>query len=123
MYGVFIRRMRSSRGLSQEELARTARVAQSNLSAYERDRRAPSLETLNRLAVACGYQLAATDGARVLYFPLPEVRDWYPPAPARAPGDPPDEAPVLARDATPEERGRALLELLDLADALAHGGP
>lgn len=49
------------RGLSQSALAELAGIPQPNLSAYERDRRCPSAETLNRLVMACGYQLAATD--------------------------------------------------------------
>ncbi|MGI8492606.1 MAG: helix-turn-helix domain-containing protein [Acidimicrobiales bacterium] len=71
MYGAFIREMRRSRHLSQEALAGIAGISQPNLSAYERGRRIPSADTLNKLALACGYQLAATDGDKHIWCALP----------------------------------------------------
>lgn len=49
-----LRTARTGAGLSQNELARRAGVAQSVISAYERGHRKPSLETLLRLVAATG---------------------------------------------------------------------
>ncbi|HVA44571.1 MAG TPA: helix-turn-helix domain-containing protein [Acidimicrobiales bacterium] len=117
MFGSFIRQLREARGLSQSALADLVGIPQPNLSAYERDRRCPSAESLNRLVMACGYQLAATDYARIIPCPLPIPEGGWGTAEV-LPGDPPDEAPSIPRDASPEVRGRALVELLELAEAL-----
>lgn len=53
-----IRQARRSARLSQSELARRAGVAQPVISAYESNRREPSLLTLNKLIEATGHQLA-----------------------------------------------------------------
>ena len=71
MYGAFIRQARTSRGLSQVELARITGIKQPNLSAYENDRQMPSADVLNRILMGCGYLLEATAGARRLICPLP----------------------------------------------------
>ncbi|MGO1561993.1 MAG: helix-turn-helix domain-containing protein [Actinomycetaceae bacterium] len=47
-----IRAERLAAGMSQSELARTARVSQPNLSAYENGRRSPSPDVLDRIARA-----------------------------------------------------------------------
>lgn len=44
-------------GLSQRELAERASVPPTMVSAYERDRRQPSLETLRKLLRAAGFDL------------------------------------------------------------------
>jgi transcriptional regulator with XRE-family HTH domain len=44
-------------GLSQRELAERASVPTTMISAYERDKRQPSLETLLRLLHAAGFEL------------------------------------------------------------------
>jgi len=77
VYGEFIRRVRESRGISQDELACVTGISQPNLSAYERNRRVPTADTLNKIVVACGYELAATDEVRTLFCPLP-VAGWFP---------------------------------------------
>ena len=71
MYGAFIRKARTSRGLTQVELARMVGIEQPNLSAYENDRQMPTIDVLNRILVGCGYLLEATAGARRLVCPLP----------------------------------------------------
>lgn len=53
-----IREARRRARLSQTDLARRAGVAQSVISAYESDRRDPSLRTLVKLIEATGHQLA-----------------------------------------------------------------
>ena len=50
-----LRLARSQAGISQAELARRAGVPASMVSAYERDRRQPTLATLMRLVNAAGY--------------------------------------------------------------------
>ena len=104
--------------MTQRELAMVSGVRQSNISAIESGRRVPSADTLNRLVVACGFELSATAGSRTVYCPLPKA-GWFPDEdqPERAPGDPPDEAPVLGPDATIEERARAINAVLEAVDA------
>jgi transcriptional regulator with XRE-family HTH domain len=74
MYGTFIREARTSRGLTQVDLARITGIEQPNLSAYENDRQMPSADVLNRIMVGCGYILEATAGERRLMCPLPGSR-------------------------------------------------
>ena len=118
MYGAFIRRVRASRSLSQEALAQIVGISQPNLSAYERDRREPTLDTLNRLLVACGYELAAADGRHTIYCPLPAAR-WFPDddVPPRGPDDPPDEPPTITPETPMAERVQAIVAALELAEA------
>jgi len=71
VYGAFIKSARTSRGLTQVELARIVGIEQPNLSAYENDRQMPSAGVLNRIVVGCGYLLEATAGERRLICPLP----------------------------------------------------
>jgi len=120
MYGEFIRSVRTSRGLSQSELARVVGIAQPNLSAYENDRQVPSVDTLNKIVVGCGYLLAAVAGKRRIVAPLPKA-GWFddddyrsdgtePVAvtPTPAPGTPPD----------PEVQARRLEQVLAMSDTM-----
>lgn len=118
MYGTFVRAVREARSLTQRELAEVSGVRQSNISAIEGGRRIPSADTLNRLLVACGFELTATAGDRRIYCPLPNG-GWFPDEdlPARSPADPPDEPPALRPDASMDERARAITSLLDASDA------
>ena len=52
-----LRLARSKAGITQAELGRRAGVPASMISAYERDRRQPTLATLLRLLKAAGYEL------------------------------------------------------------------
>jgi uncharacterized protein len=52
-----LREARQQARLSQTDVAERAQVAQSVISAYEGDRRSPSLATLSRLIEATGYYL------------------------------------------------------------------
>ena len=117
MYGSFIRSIRRARGLSQRQLAAIAGVPQPNISAIERDRRMPSADSLNRLVVACGFELAAVAGEKVVHCPLPEV-GWFPDEglPGPEPGDPGDEAPVVGSDTPIDERLRVITAVLEAAD-------
>jgi transcriptional regulator with XRE-family HTH domain len=101
--------VRTSRGLTQAQLAETVGIDQPNLSAYENDRRTPTLDVANRILVACGYQLVADGGRTQVRAPLPKV-GWFPleDLPPRLPDDPPDEEPTIAAAAPWEER-RALI--------------
>jgi transcriptional regulator with XRE-family HTH domain len=118
VYGAFVRSVRASRGLSQAELAEVAGVPQPNLSAIENDRRLPSVDTLNRILVACGYELAAVAGARTVFCPLPRV-GWYPDEddPGPLEGDPADEAPTVVPDTPDDERWPVIEAVLDAASA------
>lgn len=118
VYGVFVRAAREARALTQRELAETSGISQPNISAIESGRRLPSADTLNRLLVACGFELTATAGARTIYCPLPR-REWFPDdeLPARLPDDPPDERPALDPDASMEDRVRAITAVLEAVDA------
>lgn len=118
MYGSFIRQLRASRGLSQAELAATVGISQPNLSAYERDRRVPTADTLNKLVVACGYQLAATHGGDVVYCPLPHA-GWFPDDddPPAEPGDPADEPASITRESPMSARLAVIDAVLELAGA------
>lgn len=117
MYGSFLRSVRTSRGLTQAQLAEFAGLSQPNLSAYENDRRMPTLEVANRILAACGYQLVAEGGRREVRAPLPRV-GWFPleDRPPRSEDDPPDEAPTIAWDAPAEQRARAFEAVLEIAD-------
>lgn len=123
MYGEFLRRVRESRGMSQGQLAEVSGIGQPNISAYENDRRTPSLDVFNRLLVSCGYQVAADGGSTVLHLPFPPGAGGYPfdDLPPRLPDDPPDEEPTVPLGATPEERARILTAVLDLSAAIDAG--
>lgn len=110
VYGDFLRSVRRSRGLSQADLARTSGISQPNLSAYENDRRTPTVDVLNRILVSCGYQLAAVAGTERVVCPLP-TGGWFPDEdrPPRLADDPADEEPVLRAD-SPWEQRRAVIE-------------
>lgn len=55
--GPTLRRLRRLRGLSQREVAREAGVTRPMISAYERERTLPSVETLDRLLATLGASL------------------------------------------------------------------
>ncbi len=117
-YGRFLRDVRQSRRLTQAQLAETTGIDQPNLSAYENDRRTPTIDALNRILVACGYQLVAESGDQRVRCPLP-IAGWFadddlPPA---LPGDPADNESRDRQSTSPEDRGRMIYELLQLADA------
>ncbi len=82
-----IRMARRRAGLSLRELARRARTSHSTLAAYERGRKTPNVDTLDRILTACGFHVNVTLEAR--------------------PAD-------VAVD--PVARGRELVEVLDLAE-------
>ena len=119
MYGSFLQEIRRSRRLSQGELAEIVGISQPNLSAYENDRRVPSADTLNRLLVACGYQLVAKAGDRAIPCPLPRV-GWFPDEddPPRLADDPADERSTVDVHTPLAERAAMLTAVLELADSL-----
>lgn len=112
VYGTFVRAVREARGLTQHDLAQVSGIAQANISAIENDRRTPSADTLNRLVVACGFELAATAGDRTVRCALPPDL-WS----RRLPDDPPDERPSVAAGAPAEDRAELLAAVLDAVDA------
>lgn len=114
MIATFLRDVRRSRGLTQRQLADVSGIGQQNLSAYENGHRVPTADNVNRVLVACGYELAAVAGDRVVYCGLPKV-GWFPDEdnPPRLPDDPDDEAPVVQPDVVGTERNRLVTTLLD----------
>ena len=119
MYGAFLRRIRSSRGLSQGQLSEIVGIAVPNLSAYENDRQLPSMDTLNRIVVACGSQLAAVAGDDEIKVPLAKG-GWTPAEswPERDPDDPPESSAPMAFDAAIEDRLEAIERALAIPDML-----
>lgn len=111
MYGELIRAARSSRGMTQVELAEVSGLAQPNISAIENDRRIPSAETLHRLLESCGFALVARAGDQVLVVPSPD--------------DPlagvPSEPPAIGPDDSIARRVRALTAVLDASEAIVRG--
>lgn len=83
-----MRELRLAAGFSQRALARRAGTSQPAIARYEGGAAAPSWETLQRLAAACGHWVRLSTGA------LPDRHDE-------------ELAEVLLR-LTPEERLRAL---------------
>jgi transcriptional regulator with XRE-family HTH domain len=104
MYGSLVRKARLSRGLTQRQVAAISGVEQSNISAIEHDRRMPTVETLHRLLTACGYELTATAGRRVLAVTEPPVRA--------------DEFPTVTGDTPMAVRVRVINDVLDLAETI-----
>jgi transcriptional regulator with XRE-family HTH domain len=88
--GELLRSTRLANGLTQAELARRAHTSQPVISAYEHDRRDPTLGTLRRLIAAGGGRL------RIENRPMPEL-------------PPPLDI---------EEHARRLVDVLSLADAI-----
>ena len=115
-YGDFVRAVRKANHLTQRQLADVSGVVQSNISAIENGRRVPSVDTLSRLLVSCGFELTATAGDRALFCTPPD-EDL---ATRPLPGDPPDERPALGADASLTERARVVEAVLDAVDA-THG--
>ncbi|CAN5182129.1 hypothetical protein BH20ACT8_BH20ACT8_09160 [soil metagenome] len=99
-----LREARHKAGLSQRELARRAGTSQSAIARYERGRVTPDIDTLFRLARACGQDLRLT----------------------LEPYDPHDEALLRQRlAASPAERARlnrqAVRVAVRAAEARRHG--
>lgn len=117
MYGAFIRQVRQSRGLSQRELAEVSGISQPNISAMENDHRLPSVDTLSRLLVACGYELAAVAAGQVIYGPFPRG-GWFPDEdlPAALADDPPDEDSTVGPATSAADRARILTAVLEVSD-------
>jgi len=86
--GTLVRDLRLTAGLSQRALARKAGTSQPAIARYEGDLAAPSWETLERLAGACGRRL------RVTHEPQPDPHDV--------------ELAEILLGLTPEQRLRAL---------------
>jgi transcriptional regulator with XRE-family HTH domain len=122
VYGAFIRRVRRSRGLSQQALADIVGIDQPNLSAYENDRQLPSADVLNKILVGCGYLLIACAGGERIVCDLPRA-GWFDdeeqlsqvvPEPAEPPV--PESPPtVFASDL---DRAAHIEQVLALSDAL-----
>lgn len=104
--------------MTQADLSAVSGIDQPNISAIENGRRMPTAETLQRLLAACGYELLAAAGNRVVAIPPPgddmfeadDVSD-------EAPFGPSSHGPGL--DA--EVRARMMVGVLDAAEAIVRG--
>lgn len=76
MYGRFIKQCRTSRGITQAELAGMIGTSQANVSAFEHDRRIPTTDTLNKIVVACGFVLVAEGPGAKVVCGLPHA-GWF----------------------------------------------
>jgi len=72
--GELLVRARRDAGLSQDELARRASTSRPTVSAYEHDRKSPTLDTAVRLLAATGHILEATRQVEFAEYPLPRGR-------------------------------------------------
>ncbi len=115
MYGALIAEARHARGMTQAELAELSGIEQANISAIERNRRTPSAGTLHRLLHACGFELTAAAGARVLALPPPTDDAFFASLLERSPVD---EAPTITPSTPPAVRARAVVAVLDLAETV-----
>lgn len=114
MTGTIIRRARTERALTQAQLAEISGVRQSNISAIENGRRTPTADTLHRLLAACGFELLATAGDRVLAFPPPDDVT----AVAVPVGDVPIEPPTVDSSTPVSSRARMLTAALEASEAI-----
>jgi transcriptional regulator with XRE-family HTH domain len=67
--GRLLRDVRKGAGLTQGELAELAGTSQATLSAYERERKAPTAPTLARLLAAVGMRLTVSPATRRVVSP------------------------------------------------------
>lgn len=118
--GEFLRAVRRSRRLSQEQVASLAGTSQPTLSAYEHDRRTPTADTLNRILAACGYELVATDGRHTIAGPPPPEAPGVPATGLGEDARALEEAERRGRlraDAPVEERVAVIDAVLSLGEA------
>jgi transcriptional regulator with XRE-family HTH domain len=106
MYGNVVRAARAARELTQTDLAEISGIEQSNISAIESGRRQPSAATLHRLLLACGFEVLAAAGDRVIPFPA---------SPDDLPGDAPTAPPLAPKSG--RERARMFRAVLETAEA------
>ena len=120
MYGPFLRKLRTSRSMTQAELSATTGISQPNLSAYENGHRQPTLDVANRIMVACGYQLVADGGpTKQVRAPLPKA-GWFPmeDLPDRLDDDPPDEESTMPWGTPLETRLATIHQLQEARELL-----
>ncbi len=57
MIGLFLKTMRKSKNITQKELSELTKIPQNTISQYETGTIQPIFETINKIAVACGYKI------------------------------------------------------------------
>lgn len=77
MTSALLERVRHDAGLSQEELAVRAGTSRTTLSAYERGRKSPTLDTVTRLLESAGYELSAEPRVAFTEVPVRRGRPIY----------------------------------------------
>jgi transcriptional regulator with XRE-family HTH domain len=90
-----LERARRHAGLTQEQLAKRARTARTAVSAYEHGRKSPSLDTLERLLAAAGFELDAQP--RVEFSEVADARGRSVWVPTRLPQLSPERAFATVR--------------------------
>lgn len=70
--GSIVESARRAAGMSQWQLARAARTAQSSISEYESGRKSPTLAVVERLVAATGADLALVPRVKFFYEELPD---------------------------------------------------
>ena len=82
--------VRRAAGLSQDELAGRAGTSRTAVSAYEHGRKSPSLDTVDRLVAAAGFDLEATP--RIEFADVLVARGRFVAVPSRLPRLPVEQA-------------------------------
>jgi transcriptional regulator with XRE-family HTH domain len=82
--------VRRAAGLSQDELAGRAGTSRTAVSAYEHGRKSPSLDTVDRLVAAAGYELEVRP--RIEFVDVAGARGRVVRVPSRLPGLPVEQA-------------------------------
>lgn len=106
MYGDIVKQARTSRGLTQAELAQISGIDQPNISAIESGRRMPTASTLHQLLLCCGYEMLASAGDKRIKFP------------ATADDLPGDVGPSEPPKLTKKQRVAAVVAVLDASEAI-----
>ena len=109
---------RRSRCLTQVQLAEVSGIEQANISAIERGHRVPSAATLHRLLHACGYELTASAGRRMIVCPPPRGDQLFDDLLV---GDAGDEPAIVTAETPMATRVSVLTAVLDATEAIVRG--
>jgi transcriptional regulator with XRE-family HTH domain len=113
MYGTFLRSLRRSQNLTQQQLAAIVGIAPANLSADENDRQMPSFDMVNTLINGCGYRITIDGAPSTVEVPLAKggwtrCEEW----PDRDPDDPRPPHSGLTVETPMEERIAVIARVL-----------
>ena len=57
MIGKVLRTMRKKKGLTQNDIEKICKIGRASLSLYELEDRQPTIETIEKIANVCGYEI------------------------------------------------------------------